>query len=92
MSQITSALAGAALILDAGRAAGLPEPFTITASSHDAVTMQFWTVDQLEEWSAYLNSPIGEYQGENGVRHSIEAELFEQPLRLSCYVRAEVVA
>ena len=91
MITIASALAGADMILKAGRAHLLPDPFAVSFDT-DRVSLQFWTLDELTAWATYVDAPIGAHTTKRGTHHSVEAELFEQPLRLSCYVRAGVVA
>ena len=90
-STIASALAGADLVLRAGRASGLPDPFSVSFTE-DRVSLQFWTLDELAAWSTYVDAPIGEDANDHGTHHSVEAELFEQQVRLVCFLSAEVSA
>ena len=91
MSAITSSLAGAVVLLDTGRSSGLPEPTDIWVGRR-VVEFQFDAVDNLTAWASHVGGSVGEFQAENGVLYRAQAELLDQPLRLSCFVRAEVAA
>jgi hypothetical protein len=89
VSAIASAARAAVQILEAAESAGLPLPFTTTASEY-RVTIQFLRLDDLAAWSTYLEEPISEEPHEGNTVAMVSASMFEQPLELSAYIRAEV--
>lgn len=91
MTTMAAAFAHADVELRTGRSVGLPDPCFVGVNL-DRVTLSFSSLDELQAWTTHLGAPIGQYADERGTWHTAQAELLNQPLRLSCFVRAEVAA